>query len=95
MKPFKITDLPKDINYQLTQIPSDNAKVCGVPDKTAFNRNEAAEVHYLVVRFASIKRLKLKKTLVKVAEVINQELPEDINTQVEAIKWLQSNWRRF
>lgn len=95
MKPFKVTDLPKDIDYQMTQIPSDHARVSGTPDKTPFNRNEAVEVHYLITRFASVKRLKLKKSMVKVAEVINKELPADINTQIEVMKWLQANWNKF
>jgi len=95
LKPFKVIDLPKDIPYQMTQIPSDDARVSGAPDKTPFNRNEAAEVHYLITRFSSVKRLKLKKTLVKVADVIHKELPEDIKTQVEALKWLQTNWNKF
>lgn len=95
MKPFKVTDLPKDINYQMTAIPSDHARVSGTPDKTPFNRHEAVEVHYLITRFASVKRLKLKKSMVKVAEVINKELPADINTQIDVMKWLQKNWNTF
>ncbi len=79
----------------MTQIPSDNAKVSGSPDKTPFNRREAAEVHYLITRFASVKRLKLKKSLVKVAEVIHSDLPEEANTQIEALKWLQANWNKY
>lgn len=95
MKPFKVTDLPKHITYQMTVIPSDDARVSGTPDKTPFNRQEAVEVHYLITRFASAKRLKLKKSLVKVAEVIHAELPAEIKTQVEAMKWLQANWNKF
>lgn len=90
-----MTDLPKNITYQITVIPSDDARVSGTPDKTPFNKQEAAEVHYLITRFASAKRLKLKKSLVKVAEVIQAELPADIKTQIEAMKWLQANWNKF
>ena len=95
MKPFKVTDLPKHITYQMTAIPSDDARVSGTPDKTPFNKQEAAEVHYLITRFASAKRLKLKKSLVKVAEVIHAELPKEQKTQIEAMKWLQTNWNKF
>ena len=95
MKPFKVTDLPKDIKYQASVIPSDDARVSGSPDNTPFNRQEAAEVHYLITRFASLKRLKLKKSLIKVAVVIHKELPSEANTQIEAMKWLQANWNKF
>ncbi|MCZ2722001.1 hypothetical protein O1D97_10135 [Marinomonas sp. 15G1-11] len=95
MKPFKVTDLPQTIKYQMTQISSDDARVSGTPDKTPFNRQEASEVHYLITRFASLKRLKLKKSLVKVAEVIHNALPEEAHTQVDALKWLQTNWHKF
>jgi len=95
LKPFKVTDLPNHISYQKTQIPSDDVRVSGIPDKTVFNRNEASEVHYLITRFASVKRLKLKKSLVKVAEVIDKELPEEVKTQVDVMKWLQKNWTKF
>ncbi|WP_191601508.1 hypothetical protein [Marinomonas algicola] len=95
MKPFKVTDLPNHIAYQKTPIPSDDPRVSGTPDKTDFNRHEASEVHYLITRFASVKRLKLKKSLVKVAEVMDKELPEEVKTQIDAMKWLQTNWTRF
>ncbi|MFT2111846.1 hypothetical protein [Marinomonas sp. 2405UD68-3] len=95
MKPFKVTDLPNNIHYLMTQIPSDDARVSGAPDKTPFNRNEASEVHYLITRFSRVKRLKLKKTLVKVAEIIHKELPKEIVTQVDALKWLQTHWNQF
>lgn len=77
--------------YSWTVYGNDNPKVVGNPDKTLFNRNEGYEVLYLINKMCDLYNIKYKSTALQIEKIINTDLPGNIRSQQEVIRFIVDN----
>lgn len=78
--------------YSWTAIGKDDPKITGKPDSTLFNRHEGYEVLYLINEFMNEKNLISVSSGNKIERMIHNELPSNVRSQENVIKWLKDNW---
>jgi hypothetical protein len=82
-------------SYSWLAMLEDDPKVSGQLDSTPFNRDEGAEVLYLINTFAAEFGLKQKDSGLKIERMIQNNLPASVRTQANVKTWLQDNWERY
>lgn len=90
MSSFGKSDLK--YKYTWTTTGGDNPKLVGEPDSSLFNRNEGYEVLYLLNKFMEKHNLKQKSSFLKAERMINEDLPSNVRSQANVMKWLEDNW---
>jgi hypothetical protein len=82
-------------SYSWLALLPDDPKISGQLDNTPFNRDEGAEVLYLINTFAAEFGLKQKDSGLKIERMIKNHLPASVRTQANVKTWLQDNWERY
>lgn len=91
MDTFEKTDLLYEYTWSLYQ--DDDPRISGLPDATTFDRKEGAEVLYMIRQMADHLGWELANFGHKMEKMIHDQLPEDIRTQRDTLKWIQENWK--
>jgi hypothetical protein len=80
-------------DYKWTNYLPNNPKIYGRPDNTRFDCNEGFEVLYLINKIVELWDFTKIESCIKIERIIKERLPNNVNTQEEAITWIQINWR--
>lgn len=76
-------------DYKWTAYPEQDPKMSGEPNSTLFNRSEGAEVLYMIgVLCNRYPFIASRWFYQKIEELIHNQLPSNIETQVEVFIWL-------
>jgi hypothetical protein len=80
-------------DYSWTTLASDNPKITGKPDSTLLNRMEGYEILYFINKLCEIWELKNKSSATKIEKMIRYEVPSNIHSQENIMKWISDNWK--
>ena len=78
-------------DYKWTVYGQHDPHVNGKPDQTLFNKEEGAEVVYLINRLMIIWDYRFPNTGNKMEKLIHNSLPVEVNSQEEVQNWLKVN----
>jgi len=73
-----------------TYAPNDS-HVNGKPDETSFNKEEGSEVVYLINKLMILWDYRFANTGNKMEKLIHDQLPADINKQMDVLVWVKEN----
>lgn len=78
-------------DYLWTTYTGDNPKVTGKPDSTLLNRKEGYEILYFINKFSEIHELKVKSSALKIENMIRNEVPSNLRSQLKIKEWIEIN----
>jgi hypothetical protein len=80
-------------DYSWTTYTGDNPKVTGEPDSTLLNRKEGYEILYFINKFSEIHELKVKSLATKIENMIRNEVPSNLRSQLYVKEWIEIHWK--
>ncbi|MDF2552446.1 MAG: hypothetical protein K0R36_113 [Chryseobacterium sp.] len=80
-------------DYSWTTLASDNPKITGKPDSTLLNRMEGYEILYFINKLCELWNFTNKSSATKIEKMIRDEVPSDIHSQENIMKWISDNWK--
>lgn len=80
-------------DYSWSTYSNDNPKITGEPDSTLLNRKEGYEILYFINKLSEIYNLKVKKSAIKIENMIRNEVPSNLHSQENVKRWIESNWK--
>ncbi len=78
-------------DYKWTSYIQHDPRVTGRPDDTPFDKNEGAEIVYLINRLMILWDYRFANTGNKMEKLIHDKLPEAITKQENVQQWLKEN----
>ena len=81
------------IDYSWTTLASDNPKITGKPDSTLLNRMEGYEILYFINKLCELWNFTNKSLATKIERMIRDEVPSNIHSQENIMKWISDNWK--
>lgn len=84
------TDL--HLPYSWEEINENDPKINGLPDETAFDRNEGNQVLYMINSVRRILRIEMDLQIEKIENLIRHSLPAEYKTQEAVRRWIISNF---
>ena len=81
--------------YSWKVLVGDDPSISGEPDSTLLNRNEGYEMLYLINKFSEKHGFRNVQSAIKVERLIKEHVPTEIRSQVDIVRWLETNWDKY